>query len=386
MTEQSTGVVEYSPTEKALAELRQKYAAVVFDVTNAKGMMAAKEARRELRTLRTSLESMRVEIKAPALERCRLIDAEAKRITAELEKLEDPIAAAIKAEEDRKEAERAEKALQAEAAARALRAKLDAIRNRPLSVIGKPAPTIAALIDDTKALEFSDLNEQYQAEAIKLRDEAIEKLVVMHSDRVSADAEQARLAVERAELERQRAAHEAAQKESDRTAREEREAQEAAARAERERQDKERQAEHERQQAELKTERERLAEVERQQQAAAAAERQRLADEEAERQRQAQAERDRLDAERKEFERQQAEAARIERERQEAAQRESERQRREAEEIERQNAIDSADLIQSAGEAVQLLQNEGFGEHLTTLKLAAALEREAAKHPLQEAA
>lgn len=76
-----TAIAEYTQTAAGLAELRQKHQGVVYDVTVPKEMKAAKEARAELRTLRTDLEKKRVEIKAPALERCRLIDEEAKRPT-----------------------------------------------------------------------------------------------------------------------------------------------------------------------------------------------------------------------------------------------------------------------------------------------------------------
>ncbi len=72
--------------------------------------MAIEEARAVVRGYRTALETLRKEIKAPALERCRLIDDEAKRITAELLKIEEPIDTAIKAEEQRKEEEKAAKA------------------------------------------------------------------------------------------------------------------------------------------------------------------------------------------------------------------------------------------------------------------------------------
>ena len=99
-------IVEYSGTDAALADLASRYGGVVYDVTAKDGMEAARKARAELRTWRVDLEKERVRIKAPALERCRLIDTEAKRITLALSALEDPIDAQIKAEEQRKEDER----------------------------------------------------------------------------------------------------------------------------------------------------------------------------------------------------------------------------------------------------------------------------------------
>lgn len=49
----------------------------VVEYSATKGDKAARAARLELVTLRTALEKKRAEIKAPALERCRVIDAEA---------------------------------------------------------------------------------------------------------------------------------------------------------------------------------------------------------------------------------------------------------------------------------------------------------------------
>ena len=102
----ATAIAEYSPTAAALADLRARYQNVVWDVTTTKGDKEARAARRELVTLRTTLEAKRKELKAPALERTRLIDAEAKSIEAQIRALEDPIDALISAEEQRRERER----------------------------------------------------------------------------------------------------------------------------------------------------------------------------------------------------------------------------------------------------------------------------------------
>jgi hypothetical protein len=101
-----TSITEYSPTEAALADLAERYKGVSFDIETREGMQAAIAGRAELRGYRVALEKKRKEIKAPALERCQLIDAEARRITIALEALEDPIDVQIKTEEARKENER----------------------------------------------------------------------------------------------------------------------------------------------------------------------------------------------------------------------------------------------------------------------------------------
>lgn len=116
-------IVEYNETAAAIAVLREKYC-TVFDVTTTKGMTAARETRAEVKGYRVTLEKVRVELKAPALERTRLIDAEAKRITAELLAIEEPIDETIKAEERRKEEEKAAKA-RAEFARQAEQARIE---------------------------------------------------------------------------------------------------------------------------------------------------------------------------------------------------------------------------------------------------------------------
>ena len=114
LPETTTQVAEYSQTAAALAEMREQLAGHTFDCTTTAGDQEARQSRLTLVRLRTSLEAKRKELKAPLLERTRLIDDEAKRITGELLELEQPIDALIKAEEQRKaeaktEAERIER-------------------------------------------------------------------------------------------------------------------------------------------------------------------------------------------------------------------------------------------------------------------------------------
>lgn len=103
-------IAAYSPVAAGLAELRHRFDGVVFDVSTTKGEKEARGFRKELVTLRTTLESKRKELKAPALAYAKRIDDEAKAITLEILGLEEPIDAQIKAEEARKESERAAKA------------------------------------------------------------------------------------------------------------------------------------------------------------------------------------------------------------------------------------------------------------------------------------
>lgn len=163
-----TTVPEYSQTALGLIELRQKHANVVYDVTNPKEMKAAKEARAELRTLRTTLEKTRKEIKAPALERCRQIDDEAKRLTLEISSLEDPIDQQIKAEEARAEAERIAKAQAEQARIDEHKAAIQRFRDFPLSLQGRPAEVIDAKIEYFSldaTFGWADKFEEFEQEA-----------------------------------------------------------------------------------------------------------------------------------------------------------------------------------------------------------------------------
>lgn len=96
-------ITRYDPIEGVLAQLRDKYQGVQFDVQTKDGLAAAKEAKRSLVKLRTGLEGLRKDEKAEHLERGRKIDGEAKRIEGEIRSLEEPIAHQIDAEERRLE-------------------------------------------------------------------------------------------------------------------------------------------------------------------------------------------------------------------------------------------------------------------------------------------
>lgn len=194
---EGTQIKEYSATESALGELRQRLAGAKYEVTTTAGMDLAKKDRRELVTLRTSLEAKRKEIKAPALERCQLIDAEAKRITAELLALEKPIDEQIKAEEARKEEERAEKARVAAAAQKVLDDKILEIGKLPLRCIGKSADEIALFLATLEAKEIGgEFTGETRVRAEAAKAGAVEEIRTAHAAMVEAEAKAAALKAE----------------------------------------------------------------------------------------------------------------------------------------------------------------------------------------------
>lgn len=320
----TTSIAEYTPTEAALAELRGKYAAVVFDVTTGKGMQEAKAARAELRDYRVALEKKRVEIKAPALDRCRLIDTEAKRITAELCALEDPIDETIKAEEQRKEREKAAREQREREAMEARNRRFDEIRGYPLRAINATCDEIAALIAEAEAIDGAEFDPQYRDAAKYEAGLAVLGLRAAMDRRRLEDAKAEQLRRDMAELERLRAEQAEEARKRQEAADAERARQEAAEAEEREREAAARRAEEEAAAAARKAEEERIA-----------AEARRVADE----------------------------RAKLEREKRAAAAKA------------RADSIASATLESAAIEASALLKANGFAEHVVTLKLDAALSK-----------
>lgn len=250
-----TEIAEYSQTAAALSDLRHRFLGVAFNVSTTKGMDEAKKARQEVKGYRTALENKRKEIKAPALERCRLIDDEAKTITAALLEIEEPIDQQIKAEEARKEAEKAAKAEAERQRVAAIRTQIDTIKNHAAFAVGKSADAIIKILSGVEGFEIGEDFQEFKPEAEQAKAETLDKIKALHEAQVQHEAEQARIAAERAELARLRAEAEAREREA------------AAARAEQERKDREARAEQERKDREAREA------VEREQAAKLAAER-----------------------------------------------------------------------------------------------------------------
>ena len=282
-------LVEYSRTAAALADLQARYKGAEFDLTTTAGDKAARAARLELKTLRTSLEAKRQEFKAPALEFGRRIDAEAKRLTTEILALESPIDQQIKADEERREAERAARAEAERQRVAAIRQRIDNMQALVNRCAGADSATIAARVGLLQSIAIDDTFAEFSGEAEMCKTSALAQLSELHAASVAAEqeaarikaeqeAEAARLAAERAEQQRI-AAEQAEQARVLREQQEALQAQQLAAQQEIERQQAEAQAQRdeadrqarERLAAEQRRLDEQRAELERQQQAQEAA-------------------------------------------------------------------------------------------------------------------
>jgi colicin import membrane protein len=151
-----TTVPEYAKTALVIADLQKRLGGLVYTDaqldTDAKRKLAKKDVA-EVREYRTSLEAERKRIKQPALDRCREIDDEAKRLTADLRAIEDPLKAQIDAVEMRVEAEKAAKALAEQQRQDNHRAAIQRFRDFPLSLQGRPADVIQSKLEAFQANE-----------------------------------------------------------------------------------------------------------------------------------------------------------------------------------------------------------------------------------------
>jgi hypothetical protein len=237
-------IVEYSNTAAALSELRTRYSGATYAVQTTVGMREARAARATLRDLRTSLEAKRQELKAPILDRGRLLDSEAKRITAELVALEDPIDAQIRAEEDRKAQER----VRAEQAERervaAIDKRIDWIRGRTSEAVRmRTAAEVEVIV---RQLAEVPLTEELYAEKLPIATELHASELAWLRGHAAAlaerEAEVARIAQEREQIEAEKRAEQERRDREDQARREEQARQDAERAAKIAQEDAERQA------------------------------------------------------------------------------------------------------------------------------------------------
>jgi hypothetical protein len=202
-----TPLVKYSATEAGLAALKAELAGKTYDLKTTKGDQAARADRLRCVTLRTTLEKRRKDFKAPALAYGKLIDTEAARITAEIEALEAPIDAQIKADEQRRAAEKAEKERIEREAQERHAARLQTIAGYLLRCqeVGMTAERIARGIQMLTDSDVSD-TDAARAEALAgAKARALEQMGTLHAQAVAREAEAARQEAIRVENERRAA-------------------------------------------------------------------------------------------------------------------------------------------------------------------------------------
>lgn len=185
-------------SEEQIAAFRAQYAALTADTPE--GYEAVRLAIANCRDTRGAVERRRVELKADALAWGRKVDTEAKRITALLEAIEEP----LKAKKSVVDTEKARIKAEADAAKlRALQAEIDA-KNEAREREQRAAR-------EAEEARLADERARLAAEREALD---AERRRVEEAARVAREAEEARIASERAKLaEERRLADEATRKE-----------------------------------------------------------------------------------------------------------------------------------------------------------------------------
>jgi len=192
-------VIAYSKTEAELSALREICATTVFDEKTASGMKQATSLRAKVRTLRTGVEKLRKEAKAPVLALGKLIDSEAERLTIELLALEKPIDEKIKAEELRKAEE---KKIEAERITK-VQEWFDNLNKAVIDCVGQSSAFIKDKIDEIAEYEVLTVSmfKERGDEAIKLKSSTLKKLNVMLHFAGQGEKDRAELAEKTKQLE-----------------------------------------------------------------------------------------------------------------------------------------------------------------------------------------
>jgi len=203
-----TALVEFSKVAAGIAALKAKYHGVLYPVSTTQGMQDARDARAAVREPRLDVERIRISAKRPLLDLGRKLDAEAARITAELEAIEAPIAQQIKSEESRKEAERKAKAEAEERRKARILEMIQDLRDLTTLPIGWTAAKIAERLEAARAIEIGAEYQEFSGTAADVLAKSIRALTASLEQRQALEAEQDRIRAEREQLAKERAQQE----------------------------------------------------------------------------------------------------------------------------------------------------------------------------------
>lgn len=194
---------EFDRVSAGLADLEARYPKdAIYPVETTKGMKDAVEHRAAYRDPRVMVEKARKMAKAPLLTLGKSIDARAAWITGKLEEGEKPVDQQIKAEERRREEEREARAAAEAARILKIQEALAAIGEDVLIACGKTSAEVRDLSERMHAtLPDPDVFKDMLPQAKEAWRAGIEKLETVLKAKLWDEAEQERLAKERAEAE-----------------------------------------------------------------------------------------------------------------------------------------------------------------------------------------
>jgi len=193
----------YNPIAAGIALMIKKHGHVLQvppDVSTPAGMESAKKSRKEMVTFRTSIEAARVKEKAASLAYGKLVDSEAKRITALAAPYELAYDAAITKEEKRLEAIRQEELEKERARIDGHRNRIQAIRDlREQGNMCRDSARIKQLMESMKEM-LAESFEEFQQEAETVYGEVTQFLVELYDVKVAAETQAAELAKQQEKL------------------------------------------------------------------------------------------------------------------------------------------------------------------------------------------
>lgn len=190
----------YDPFKARLEAAIAASSGVTYDITTTAGLDAAKKLRASFRDIRTQGENERKARKAPILEIGKLLDSKYDELKALVAPHEEKFDKDVKAEEQRREDEKAEKIrIEAERQA-ALDAKISHIKDAPLRAINMTAEDTLALIEELQQIvPTAEVYEDRHVEAEAALHAVIPSLQTLHQGKAAIERQQA----ETAERERQ---------------------------------------------------------------------------------------------------------------------------------------------------------------------------------------
>ena len=220
-----TNIIDYSVTDAALAELKQKYGSLRATFGDGMAYKSVTDAISVVRTLRVNVEKKRVELKADALEYGRKVDAEAKRITAALLEVEEPLKANKDEIDAEKERLRAEKAKKEQDRIDGIMARITAFSHATASCADRASGAIQELVANVAGVVIDESFQEFQQQASEAKEAALAKMSLLLAGRLELEeqdrkrreederlkAERAALDAQRKELEAKQAAEAAAQ-------------------------------------------------------------------------------------------------------------------------------------------------------------------------------
>jgi hypothetical protein len=187
----------YAPFNTRLEAAIQKVEGVTYDITTTAGMDTAKECRALFRAIRIESDKERATRKAPIISIGKLLDSKNAEIEKAVDPFESKFDADIKAEEKRKDDEKAAR-IKAEAERQsALDAKIKHITEAPLRAISMSASDTRAVIEELQQIvPTPETYEERFVEAEVALNAAITALESLHQGKVAIEQQQAE-AVER---------------------------------------------------------------------------------------------------------------------------------------------------------------------------------------------